>query len=47
VGGTLPADWRRIASIADLFAWADLLGRRPFDAGLAADARRVIAATIG
>ncbi len=46
-GGTLPEDWRRIASIADLFAWADLLGRRPADAGLAADARRVIAATIG
>jgi aminoglycoside phosphotransferase (APT) family kinase protein len=46
-GGTLPADWRRIASIADLFAWADLLGRRPSDPALAADARRVIAAAIG
>jgi aminoglycoside phosphotransferase (APT) family kinase protein len=46
-GGVLPADWQRIAQIADLFAWADLLGRRPFDAALAADARRVIGALVG
>ncbi len=46
-GGVLPADWQRIAQVADLFAWADLLGRRPFDAALAADARRVIGALVG
>jgi aminoglycoside phosphotransferase (APT) family kinase protein len=46
-GGVLPADWQRIAQIVDLFAWADLLGRRPFDAALAADARRVIGALVG
>ena len=32
-GGVLPADWQRIARIADLFAWADLLGRRPLRRG--------------
>ncbi len=46
-GGVLAADWRRIARIVDLFAWADLLGQRPYDPALAADARRIIAATIG
>ncbi len=45
-GGVLPADWQRIARIVDLFAWADLLGHRPFDAALAADARRVIGALV-
>lgn len=45
-GGELPDDWRRIARIADLFAWADLLGQRSEDPALAADARRIIAATI-
>lgn len=46
-GGFLPDDWLRIARIADLFAWADLLGRRSEDLALTADARRIIAATIG
>lgn len=45
-GGLLPDDWLRIARIADLFAWADLLGRRSDDPALAADARRIIAATV-
>ncbi|BBK37784.1 hypothetical protein STAQ_28620 [Allostella sp. ATCC 35155] len=26
-GGVLPADWRRLAAIADLYAWADFLAR--------------------
>ncbi len=45
-GGTLPRDWLRIARLADLFSWADLLGQRSEDPALAADARRIIAATI-
>jgi aminoglycoside phosphotransferase (APT) family kinase protein len=46
-GGELPGDWQLIAQIADIFAWVDLLGQRSKDAVLAADARRVIAATVG
>lgn len=46
-GGILPRDWLFIARLADLFAWADLLGQRSEDAALAADARHVITATIG
>lgn len=46
-GGELPEHWRLIAQIADIFAWADLLGQRSEDAALAADARRVLAATVG
>ena len=45
-GGFLPDDWFRIARLADLFAWADLLGRRGEDPALTADARRIIAATM-
>jgi len=45
-GGVLPDDWRAVARIADLFAWADLLGRREADVALAADARRAILATL-
>ncbi|HEX5326021.1 MAG TPA: aminoglycoside phosphotransferase family protein [Acetobacteraceae bacterium] len=45
-GGFLPVDWLRIAQIADLFAWTDLLGRGSDDPVLAADARRIVAATI-
>ncbi|MBV8456026.1 MAG: aminoglycoside phosphotransferase family protein [Acetobacteraceae bacterium] len=45
-GGELPGDWRLIAQIADIFAWVDLLGQRSKDAALAADAQRVIAATV-
>jgi aminoglycoside phosphotransferase (APT) family kinase protein len=46
-GGELPKDWLLIARIADIFAWADLLGQRSEDEALAADARRIVAATIG
>lgn len=45
-GCHLPYGWQRIARIADLFSWADLLGQRPNDPALAADARTIIAATI-
>jgi aminoglycoside phosphotransferase (APT) family kinase protein len=45
-GGFLPDDWLRIARMADLFAWADLLGRRSEDPALTLDARRIIAATL-
>ncbi len=45
-GGHLPHDWQRIAHIADLFSWTDLLGQRAADPALAADARAIIAAII-
>ena len=45
-GGFLPDNWLRIARMADLFAWADLLGRRSEDPALTSDARRIITATI-
>lgn len=45
-GGSLPADWRRLARIADLTSWADFLARPEAGEALIADARRVIAATI-
>jgi aminoglycoside phosphotransferase (APT) family kinase protein len=45
-GGELPDDWQRVARIADLFAWVDLLGQRSEDPALTTDARRIIAATV-
>lgn len=45
-GGHLPHDWQRIARIADLFSWTDLLGQHTNDPALAADARAMIAAII-
>jgi aminoglycoside phosphotransferase (APT) family kinase protein len=45
-GGSLPDDWRRIAQIADLHAWADLLNRREIGDAVIADARRLIARTV-
>lgn len=45
-GGTLPADWRRIARIADLFAWADILGRPEIAAPVLADAHAAARAAI-
>lgn len=43
-GGTLPENWQRIAKIADLFAWSDILGRPQADAAVIADVRRAIQA---
>jgi aminoglycoside phosphotransferase (APT) family kinase protein len=45
-GGTLPEEWRRIARIADLYSWADFLGRPDPGTAVIADARRMIEATI-
>jgi aminoglycoside phosphotransferase (APT) family kinase protein len=41
-GGMLPVEWRRIAQVADLFAWADFLNRPEAGAALIEDAREVI-----
>ncbi len=46
-GRTLPADWRNIARIADLFAWADFLSRPRAGEALIEDARRMVRGTIG
>lgn len=41
-GGALPEDWRDLARIADLTAWADFLGRPDATPEVIADARRMI-----
>ncbi|WP_170216696.1 phosphotransferase family protein [Allostella humosa] len=46
-GGHLPADWRRLAAIADLYAWADFLARPDATPGLVRDAAAMIRRTIG
>jgi aminoglycoside phosphotransferase (APT) family kinase protein len=46
-GGELPADWRVIAGIIDLFAWADFLNRPEAAPALIEDARRIVRRTIG
>lgn len=45
-GGRLPADWRRMSLLADLFAWADFLNRPSAGPALVRDARAVIVATL-
>lgn len=45
-GGTLPDDWLRIARIADLFSWADILGRPEILPEVIADARAGVRAAI-
>ncbi len=45
-GGTAPDDWQRIARIADLYSWAEFLGRPDPGHAVIADARRIVAATI-
>ncbi len=45
-GRTLPSDWRRIARIADLSAWAEFLDRPDEGAARIDDAREVIRSTI-
>lgn len=46
-GGFLPADWQRVAQLADLYSWADFLGRpAPHDA-LLADSRDAVLAILG
>jgi aminoglycoside phosphotransferase (APT) family kinase protein len=45
-GSPMPADWRALARIADLTAWADFLNRNDATPAVIADARRMIAATV-
>jgi aminoglycoside phosphotransferase (APT) family kinase protein len=45
-GGKLPDDWPRIARIADLFAWADMLGRPEIAAPIVEDARAAVRAAL-
>lgn len=45
-GGALPEDWGRIARIADLFAWADILGRPETGGAVIEDARAAVRAAI-
>lgn len=40
-GRTLPPDWRRVARIADLFAWVDFLARPEAGGALVRDAREM------
>ncbi|MDR3409263.1 MAG: aminoglycoside phosphotransferase family protein [Methylovirgula sp.] len=42
-GGFLPRDWRRIARLADIFSFADILSRPHTDVVVVADARRIVA----
>jgi aminoglycoside phosphotransferase (APT) family kinase protein len=44
--GVLPEAWRWLAKLADLYAWADFLGRPVIAAPLVADACRMVAETI-
>lgn len=46
-GAAMPADWRALARIADLTAWADFLNRADATPQLIADAKRMIERTIG
>ncbi len=45
-GRELPPNWRRIARVADLFAWTEFLDRPNLDAARVDDARRIIGGTI-
>jgi aminoglycoside phosphotransferase (APT) family kinase protein len=45
-GGLLPPDWRWLARLTDLYAWADFLGRPTIAAPLIEDACRMVAETL-
>jgi aminoglycoside phosphotransferase (APT) family kinase protein len=45
-GRVLPADWREISRLVDLFAWVDLASRPGSDATIICDARNAIQTTI-
>ena len=45
-GGTVPDDWRRLASFVDLLAWVDFLNRPAAGPQLIADARTMIETTL-
>lgn len=46
-GGDLPAEWRRMAALADLFSWAEFLTRPTVSDAVVATARQRIAETMG
>lgn len=45
-GGTLPAEWRRMAALADLLSWAEFLARPAVSDAVVATARQRIADTM-
>lgn len=45
-GGWLPDDWRRIARLVDLTAWAEMLARPTIGDAVIEDARRIVRATL-
>lgn len=45
-GGALPAEWRRMAALADLFSWAEFLTRPTVSDAVVATARQRIADTM-
>jgi aminoglycoside phosphotransferase (APT) family kinase protein len=45
-GGRLPDQWRALAWLADLYAWADFLGRQIVAREVVADARAMVAMTL-
>jgi aminoglycoside phosphotransferase (APT) family kinase protein len=45
-GHTLPSDWRELARLSDLVAWADILTRKGVDESIARSARSAIRQTI-
>ena len=45
-GGALPADWRTVARITDLFAWIDIASRPDAGANVIEDAQKLIRAII-
>lgn len=45
-GGFMPADWRHVAELADLYSWADFLGRPAPNEALLEDARDAIKAML-
>lgn len=45
-GGTLPANWKDLALLTDLFAWLEFLGREPLHESVIASARSRIAFTM-
>jgi len=45
-GGALPAEWRRMAALADLFSWAEFLSRPTVSDAVVATARQRITDTV-
>ena len=45
-GRALPPNWRPVARVADLFAWADFLDRPNLGTAQIDDARKIVGSTI-